>query len=116
MDKVCSALTTTELHRAVGIAVEREGLPDDLRRRYAEAVRLRLRSIRLVAVTQGLLDRASGLHPVLLRTLEAIHLATALQFGDELAVLVTYDHRLAQAAVAHGLQVAAPGAELGASG
>lgn len=109
MDKVCSALSATEMHRAVGIAVEREGLPHDLRSRYAEAVRLRLRSIRLVAVTQGLIDRASGLHPVLLRTLDAIHLATALQFADELAVLVTYDRRLAQAAADNGLQVAAPG-------
>ena len=44
----------------------------------------------------------------LLRTLDAIHLAAALTLGDELAGIVAYDERLAQAALALGIHVLAP--------
>jgi uncharacterized protein len=44
------------------------------------------------------------------RSLEAIHLATALQLGQELRALVTYDHHLASAAGRQQLPVAMPGA------
>jgi predicted nucleic acid-binding protein len=43
-----------------------------------------------------------------LRTSDALHVATALDVGSDLGVIITYDQRLAAAAVAHGLQVAAP--------
>ena len=41
--------------------------------------------------------------------LDAIHLAAALAFGDELESFVTYDDRLALAATGAGLRVEAPG-------
>ena len=45
--------------------------------------------------------------PTVLRTLDAIHIATALVIGP-VATVVTYDHRLAEAAHANHLDVAAP--------
>jgi len=44
----------------------------------------------------------------LLRSLDAIHLATARLLGPELTALVTYDERLAKAAVDAGVAVLAP--------
>lgn len=43
-----------------------------------------------------------------MRSLDAIHLASALSLGDSLALFVTYDDRLADAARANGISVAAP--------
>jgi predicted nucleic acid-binding protein len=43
-----------------------------------------------------------------LRTLDAIHLATAMEIASELTAFVTYDKRLASAAKALGLPVEAP--------
>lgn len=44
-----------------------------------------------------------------LRSLDAIHIATALQLGAELESFITYDIRQAEAARAAGLHVLAPG-------
>jgi len=44
----------------------------------------------------------------LLRGLDAIHLATALEFGAELHAFVAYDKRLLAAATAAGLPTARP--------
>ncbi|WP_026455093.1 type II toxin-antitoxin system VapC family toxin [Saccharomonospora iraqiensis] len=44
-----------------------------------------------------------------LRSLDALHLASALLLGDELTRFVTYDHRLASAAEAVRLTTTAPG-------
>jgi predicted nucleic acid-binding protein len=51
-------------------------------------------------------DLASG---TLLRSLDAIHLASARIIGTDLRAVVTYDLRMADAATALGLVVAAPG-------
>jgi uncharacterized protein len=52
--------------------------------------------------------RAAGLAPASLRTLDAIHLATALELGDELTAFLSYDDRLSAAARALGLPVVTP--------
>lgn len=52
---------------------------------------------------------AARLSSLTLRTLDAIHLASALALIGEMEAFVTYDERLATAARAVGLQVAAPG-------
>ncbi len=53
--------------------------------------------------------RAAGTAlPSSLRSLDAIHLASALSVGENLESLITYDHRLADAARAAGLTVEAP--------
>jgi len=46
--------------------------------------------------------------PAGLRSLDAIHLASALTLGDELDAFVTYDARQADAARAAGLTVESP--------
>ncbi len=51
---------------------------------------------------------AASLEPFLLRTLDAIHLATALALVPDLDAFVTYDDRLAEAARAIGLPVVRP--------
>lgn len=59
-----------------------------------------------VATTYGY--SAGQLDPATLRTLDALHVATALELGDDLAGLVTYDDRLGEAAESHGIAVVAP--------
>ena len=46
--------------------------------------------------------------PDLLRSLDALHLAAALDLGDDLDGIITYDERLASAAAALGIAVIAP--------
>jgi uncharacterized protein len=67
-----------------------------------------LEGVDLLRVDDRVLREAARLLPLELRTLDAIHLATALQIGDDLGRLVTYDGRLAAAATAAGCSVAAP--------
>jgi len=42
------------------------------------------------------------------RTLDAIHLAAALEIGQDLGVMLAYDSRLIAAAQAYGLAVESP--------
>ena len=95
---ISSGLARTEVIRAVmalGVeAVER-----------AHAV---LSRIDLARVNDRVLSAAGTLLPADLRSLDAIHLATAQQFGKDLARIVTYDERMTSAAKALGFNVAAP--------
>jgi predicted nucleic acid-binding protein len=61
-----------------------------------------------VAMTRAMVETASRLPDPHLRSLEAIHLATALTLRHELRAFVTYDKRLAGVARAHDLPVAMP--------
>ncbi|MGQ0777805.1 MAG: type II toxin-antitoxin system VapC family toxin [Pseudonocardiales bacterium] len=63
-----------------------------------------------IGITANLVESASRLPDRSLRSLGAIHLATALVLRDDLDVVVTYDKRLATAAEAHHLPVDSPGA------
>ena len=62
----------------------------------------------LVDADRMIMDRAAGLPPTALRSLDAIHLATAIEVRDSIDAVVTYDARLAAAARAHGFAVVAP--------
>lgn len=64
--------------------------------------------LELIRVSDRILGAAAELPPPELRTLDAIHLATAQQLGSDLARVVTYDERLRAAATAIGCRVAAP--------
>ena len=75
----------------------------------AETGRL-LASCLLVDLTDDLLRAAARLASDSVRTLDAIHLASALRIGPD--ELVAYDRRLATAAAEHGLSVAAPAGAL----
>ena len=61
-----------------------------------------------VGIGPAVVESASRLPDPMLRSLDAIHLATALVLREDLHALVTYDERLAEAAGAHGLTVASP--------
>jgi predicted nucleic acid-binding protein len=62
----------------------------------------------LVRVNDRVLGAAGVLLPLHVRSLDAIHLATAQQLGDDLSRLVTYDERMAAAAAELGFRVVAP--------
>lgn len=99
-DVVSSALARVEVIRAV----RRAGSGVELEQR-AHAV---LDRVALVPLDEGILNRAASLEPLDLRSLDAIHLATALLLRDDIAGVVTYDLRLAQAAKDVWLPVLAP--------
>jgi uncharacterized protein len=99
---VTSDLTRTELLRAT-----RRFAPD----RMSEA-RAVLDAMTVVTVSTPVFERAATLDPESLRSLDAIHLASALELGDELDDLATYDLRLAEAARQYGISVVAPGADI----
>jgi uncharacterized protein len=95
---VSSALLVVETRRAV------------LREAPGELARadLLLTRIDQVDITNAVLEAASRLPDPTLRSLDAIHLATALQLGRDLEALVTYDGRLAAAAGRQRLPVLTP--------
>jgi len=63
----------------------------------------------LVRVNDRVLNVAGRLPPDELRSLDAIHLASALRLGSAIKLVVTCDERMADAARASGWSVAAPG-------
>lgn len=64
--------------------------------------------VALLPLDDALLDDAISLRPTGLRSLDAIHLATALSVRDEIGAFVTYDERLVVAAEDEGLSVCRP--------
>lgn len=91
-----SALVRTELRRAahrLDVAL----LP---------AVEQVLSRLHLLRVDDDVLDLAGALAPPSLRSLDAVHVATALRAGAD--VLVTYDQRMAAAAYAAGVRTLTP--------
>jgi predicted nucleic acid-binding protein len=68
-----------------------------------------LSRVDLIRINDRVLNAAGALLPTELRSLDAIHLASAQQLGGDLAAVVTYDERMAAAAVALGWRVARPG-------
>jgi len=67
-----------------------------------------LARIDLVRINDRVLRAAAAMAPAELRSLGAIHLATAQLFGGELRRVVTYDTRMASAAQALGWRVEQP--------
>ena len=65
----------------------------------------------LIPLSEAILLAAETVMPAGVTTLDAVHLATALELAGHgaLDALMTYDVRLADAAAAHGLAVLAPG-------
>lgn len=95
---VTSALARTEVLRAVMPAGE------------AAVSRGRdvLHVLDLVRVNDRVLDAAASLMPAEIRSLDAIHLATAQLLGEDLGRVVTYDERMVDAAKQLGLPTASP--------
>jgi predicted nucleic acid-binding protein len=85
----------------VVIATRRAG------RSTARAERI-LDGIALVPIDEAILREAATLGPKDLRTLDAIHLATAISLRPDVRTMITYDIRQSQAASALGLAVLTP--------
>jgi len=96
--RVTSALARAEVPRAL--------------RRHGRSAMTRgaqtLRALDLLVLDDALLDQAAALDAEPLRSLDAIHIASAQQLGADLAGLVTYDTRMIVAARSLGLPVATP--------
>jgi len=73
-----------------------------------ESIEAALDTVTLVLPTASTFRSAGMLQPAGLRSLDALHLATALELGDDLEGLVTYDQRMADAAGAAGITVISP--------
>lgn len=99
MDRhVTSRIATVEVMRAAA------------RRRSVNADRLHavLDALDIIELTEEVGSRAGSMAPTNLRSLDAIHLASAVGIRRELTSFVVYDERLADAARLLGLPVLAP--------
>lgn len=67
-----------------------------------------LAGLDLARVSQPIVEQAVLVGPATVRSLDAIHLGTALTLGSAINYFVTYDHRLQQSALAEGLRVISP--------
>lgn len=75
----------------------------------ANGVRLLLAGLDTIPLADHVTDVAQTTGPATLRTLDAIHLASALSVRDELTAFCCYDRRLLDTAGEAGLPVYAPG-------
>ncbi|MBI4615178.1 MAG: PIN domain-containing protein [Planctomycetes bacterium] len=111
---VASALVEVEVGRALRRAHHERRIDAQDLELALDGARELLQRVRRVAITQAVRRRAAGPFPPLpggglVRSLDAIHIATALIWQeanpDRELVVATHDGRVAQAALAHGLQV-----------
>ena len=108
---VTSALARTEVVRAIrrgnhserGVLVDPTVMAEEL-----DAAVEVLDAVAMVPLDSALLDRAGELEQPMLRSLDAIHIVSALGLGVGGLAFVTYDRRLGSVAGEHGLDVVAP--------
>ena len=98
-EKVVESSTSVLAAVEVARALRRAGAPDDQS----------VIGFYLLALDNDICREASLLGPPGLRSLDAIHLATALAIGDRELEFITYDDRQADAARQAGLKVVQPG-------
>lgn len=105
-DLITSALTTVEAARALTAV----GAADVATRAVSRSDRIEIgdSTIPAVSITATVLDLARTLPPAVLRSLDAVHLATAVLAGEDLDHVITYDKRMVAAAEAAGLTVSSP--------
>jgi uncharacterized protein len=73
-----------------------------------DAARALVGGLELIEIDADIRRAAADLADPGLRSLDAIHLATALSLGDRCGAFFAYDDRLGAAARAHGLTVTVP--------
>jgi len=96
------SLWSSQLLRTESLrAARRLALSDD-------DVETALESVSLITPSVATFYTAGHLAPTSLRSLDALHLATALEMGDDLEGLVTYDERLINASRDVSIFVASP--------
>jgi predicted nucleic acid-binding protein len=95
---VSSALISVEARRGV-LRLDPQKLP---------RTDLLLADVTQLQLSAALLESAGRIPDPMPRSLDAIHLATALSIRSDVDVMLSYDRRLIAAAVSHGLPTAAP--------
>jgi uncharacterized protein len=99
-------MVTSELARAEVVRAARR-----LDAEVVPAARVLVSQLDLIPLTGGLLDEAADVGDPPLRTLDAIHLASALSIRPDLTAFVAYDNRLVVAAQAAGIDAIQPSAQ-----
>lgn len=97
-------VVTSELGRVEVLRAARRAGPAALLEAHAV-----LGDVDLVGLDRDVQDVACEIGDPLLRTLDALHLASAVLLGSDLTALVAYDDRLLDAARTAGLPTFAPG-------
>jgi predicted nucleic acid-binding protein len=103
-----SRLMPLEVRRVVDRRRLAGAIDDDDVVHVQQELRRVLRSFEIIAVSEPILERAEGAMPTAVGSLDAIHLATAIEIGRHLArpmVVATHDDQLARVARASGLDV-----------
>lgn len=100
-----AATVSSEIARVEVLrAIRRSGGDREMLERGREVIR----RVGLLRVDGRVLELAADVEPADLRTLDAIHLASALILSEGLGAFVTYDRRLVAAAEQAGLGVQSP--------
>ena len=97
---------TSELARVEVLRAARRATSQPAAEKRAEEV---MAGLYLLKIDSDILHEAARLEPRILRSLDAIHLASALSLGTDLGAIVIYDGNMATAAASCGLRVLAPG-------
>jgi uncharacterized protein len=99
------ARITSELARVEVVRAARRATAHPAIEQRAEEV---LAGLFLLKIDNEILRGAARLEPRTLRSLDAVHLASALSLGADLGAIATYDASMATAAAAYRLEVLAP--------
>jgi predicted nucleic acid-binding protein len=100
-----SELVLAEVPRAIRRLVTNNRLPEE---RFVGAFDAVLGAVALVPIRSDILRQAGAFDAGFLRTLDAIHLAAALDLADGIDGFVSYDERQLEAAQLAGLPVLSP--------
>jgi uncharacterized protein len=106
-EAVSSELIVAELLRTLDRLRLAASTPDAELAQLREAAERNLAELDLVPINKAVLRRSGGAFPMPVKTLDAIHLATALLWEEHAGkiVFLTLDRQLANAALACGLTV-----------
>ncbi len=96
---------SSELARVEVVRAARRASRDPEARNRAAVV---MAALHLVSVDEEILERAASIEPKNLRSLDAIHLASALSLSPDVEAMVVYDAGLSDAAGKAGLRILAP--------
>ena len=103
-----SRIARVEISRVIDRCRLDGKIGDDQVADLGDELRRVMRSVTVVALSEGILDRAASAMPAVIGTLDALHLATALDLARAQGApitLATHDRQLARAARASGLDV-----------
>jgi predicted nucleic acid-binding protein len=103
-ERAATPMVTSELAKVEVVRAARRLDPG-----VVPAARALVSQLDLLRLNSGLIDEAADTGGPLLRTLDAVHLASALSIRTDLTAFVAYDNRLIAAAQAAGIKTAQPG-------